>query len=175
MVNLGNPYVAFKHSFLPVDGVGLVRMEFIITEMIKIHPMAIIHPELLTTQKDQEHMKVAMRNYEDLKEFFITTLAEGVATIAAAFYPRRVIVRFSDFKSNEYASLVGGHVFEQHEENPMLVRRGYIVLLLMLQLILQLILRLLLRLLLLLLLLLLRLLLLLLLPLLTMPILIASV
>lgn len=124
MLNIGNPELAFKSSFLPNDGVGLARMEFIITEYIKAHPMALIHPERV--QDDQERQQLALLTQNDTngQEFFIRRLAEGVGTIAAAFYPKPVVVRMSDFKTNEYATLLGGRWFEFNEENPMIGFRG---------------------------------------------------
>jgi len=124
MLNLGNPEVAFKTSFLPNDGVGLARMEFIITEYIKAHPMALIHPERVTDASEREQLKVLTRSYASGEEFFISKLAEGVGTIGAAFYPKPVVVRMSDFKTNEYATLLGGRDFEFNEENPMIGFRG---------------------------------------------------
>jgi pyruvate, water dikinase len=123
MMNLGNPDMAFSLSSFPVDGVGLARMEFIISEYIKIHPMALIHPEKLDDEAKQEIEKITF-GYKDKKDFFIQKLSEGVGTIAAAFYPKPVIVRMSDFKTNEYASLIGGKFFENMEDNPMLGFRG---------------------------------------------------
>jgi len=124
MINLGNPEVAFKHSFLPNDGVGLARMEFIINEYIKVHPMALLHPERVTDAGERARIKALTRGYASPADFFIQRLSEGVGTLAAAFYPKPVVVRLSDFKSNEYASLLGGRVFEPEEDNPMLGFRG---------------------------------------------------
>lgn len=124
MLNIGNPEVAFKTSFLPNDGVGLARMEFIITEYIKAHPMALIHPERVKDEQELEQLKELTRNYASAEEFFISKLAEGVGTIGAAFYPKPVVVRMSDFKTNEYATLLGGQWFEFNEENPMIGFRG---------------------------------------------------
>jgi pyruvate,water dikinase len=124
MLNLGNPELAFKHSFLPNDGVGLARMEFIITEYIKAHPMALIHPEKVADSHELAQIKALTKGYSQPQEFFIQRLAEGVATIAAAFYPKPVVVRMSDFKTNEYATLLGGRWFEQQEANPMIGFRG---------------------------------------------------
>jgi pyruvate,water dikinase len=123
MVNLGNPDLAFRTAMMPNGGVGLARMEFIISEHIGVHPMALVHPEKLT---GQERARIASlsRNVGSPREFFVRTLAEGVGTIAAAFWPRPVIVRLSDFKTNEYAQLLGGAVFEPKEANPMLGFRG---------------------------------------------------
>jgi pyruvate, water dikinase len=124
MVNLGNPELAFQVSQLPCDGVGLARMEFIINEHIKVHPCAVLHPERITDASQRAQVLALSRGYADGASYFIERLAEGVGTIAAAFYPRPVIVRLSDFKSNEYAALLGGRDFEPHEENPMLGFRG---------------------------------------------------
>jgi len=124
MLNVGNPDLAFKNSFLPNDGVGLARMEFIINEYIKIHPMALLYPEKVLSINEHRQIKKLLLGYESPTEYFIQRLSEGVGTIAAAFYPKPVIVRMSDFKTNEYASLLGGSVFESKEENPMLGFRG---------------------------------------------------
>ncbi|WP_456392341.1 phosphoenolpyruvate synthase [Nitratifractor sp.] len=123
MMNLGNPDQAFSLASLPVDGIGLARMEFIINEYIKAHPMALKHPEKVddATRKELENLAQA---YESLTEFFVKTLSEGVATIAAAVYPKPCVVRMSDFKSNEYATLLGGKFFEPEEDNPMIGFRG---------------------------------------------------
>jgi pyruvate,water dikinase len=124
MVNLGNPDLAFKSSFLPNDGVGLARMEFIISESIKAHPLALVHPEKVTDPSARESLARLIRGYPDGETFFVERLSEGIGTIAAAFWPKPVVVRMSDFKTNEYAALVGGAVFEPHEDNPMLGFRG---------------------------------------------------
>lgn len=124
MMNLADPDQAFGLSFIPNDGVGLARIEFIINNSIKIHPLALLHPERVTDRRMRQEIETLTAGYEDKSEYFIARLAEGVATIAAAFYPKPVIVRLSDFKSNEYASLVGGRDFEPQEENPMLGFRG---------------------------------------------------
>lgn len=124
MVNLGNPDLAFKTSFLPNAGVGLARMEFIINEYIKVHPMALLHPEQVSDVLVREQIAQLSKGYPTPTDFFVQRLAEGVGTIAAAFYPKPVVVRMSDFKSNEYAALLGGAFFEQHEENPMIGFRG---------------------------------------------------
>jgi pyruvate,water dikinase len=124
MLNLGNPELAFKYSFLPNDGVGLARMEFIITEYIKAHPMALLHPEKVADAEELEQLTELTCGYNTAEEFFIQRLSEGVGTIAAAFYPKPVVVRMSDFKSNEYATLLGGRWFEQNEANPMIGFRG---------------------------------------------------
>jgi pyruvate,water dikinase len=124
MVNLGNPDIAFKTRFLPNDGVGLARMEFIISEYIKAHPMALLYPEKVEDEGERDKLEQLIRGYETGEEFFVERLSEGVATIAAAFWPKPVIVRMSDFKSNEYASLIGGRSFEPEEGNPMIGFRG---------------------------------------------------
>jgi len=124
MINLGNPDLAFKTSFLPNDGVGLARMEFIISESIKVHPLALLHPEKITDPQTREMVAHLTRGSPDGERFFVERLAEGIGTIAAAFWPKPVVVRMSDFKTNEYANLVGGADFEPREENPMLGFRG---------------------------------------------------
>jgi pyruvate,water dikinase len=124
MINLGNPDVAFKTSFLPNDGVGLARMEFIISESIKAHPLALLHPERVSDAGARDAIARLRRGYPDGETFFVERLSEGIGTIAAAFWPKPVVVRLSDFKTNEYASLVGGADFEPREENPMLGFRG---------------------------------------------------
>jgi pyruvate,water dikinase len=123
LVNVGSPDRAFELSFLPVDGVGLAREEFIITNSIGIHPLALIHPER-TDAAAQREIAERTQGYPSGAAFFEEKLAEGVARIAAAFYPRPVIVRLSDFKTNEYAGLIGGAAFEPKEENPMIGFRG---------------------------------------------------
>ncbi|HSI88937.1 MAG TPA: phosphoenolpyruvate synthase, partial [Pyrinomonadaceae bacterium] len=123
MMNVGDPDHAFSVSRLPNDGVGLARLEFIINNHIGIHPMALINYPNLRDRKDVDLISNRIRE-EDPKEFFVRSLAEGVGRIAAAFYPKPVIVRMSDFKSNEYAMLIGGREFEPVEENPMLGFRG---------------------------------------------------
>jgi pyruvate,water dikinase len=124
MINLGNPDLAFKTSFLPNDGVGLARMEFIISESIRAHPLALLHPEKVTDPKVRAELAQLTRNYPDGEHFFVERLSEGIGTIAAAFWPKPVVVRMSDFKSNEYASLLGGSDFEPLESNPMIGFRG---------------------------------------------------
>lgn len=124
MINLGNPELAFKTSFLPNDGVGLARMEFVINEYIKIHPLALLHPEKVENHQALASIKQLTRGYPDGRTFFVQRLSEGIGTIAAAFWPKPVVVRMSDFKSNEYASLVGGQAFEPDESNPMIGFRG---------------------------------------------------
>jgi pyruvate,water dikinase len=124
MVNLGNPDLAFHTAMLPNDGVGLARMEFIISERIGVHPMALAVPRKVKSARIRAAIKRRTRRYAEPGDFFIDALAEGVGTIAAAFYPKPVIVRLSDFKTNEYASLLGGADFEPVEANPMLGFRG---------------------------------------------------
>jgi len=123
MLNLGNPEQAYELSKFPCDGVGLARLEFIINNSIQIHPRALLEYEHLDPDVQQK-IDTITAGYPDLKTFYINRLAEGIGTIAAAFYPRPVIVRMSDFKSNEYASLIGGKSFEPIEENPMIGFRG---------------------------------------------------
>ncbi|MGB0963657.1 MAG: phosphoenolpyruvate synthase, partial [Mycobacterium sp.] len=124
MVNLGNPDLAFKTSFLPNDGVGLARMEFIINEYIKVHPLALLHPDKVEDPEARRMIDKLTYAYSDGGAFFVERLSEGVGTIAAAFWPKPVVVRMSDFKTNEYASLVGGTAFEPEESNPMIGFRG---------------------------------------------------
>jgi pyruvate,water dikinase len=124
MMNLGNPEKAFSLSKIPNDGVGLARMEFIINSYIKIHPMALLHPEKVEDPAQLEKIDHLTYGYNDKAEYFVEKLSQGVGTIAAAFYPKPVIVRMSDFKSNEYAQLIGGSYFEPKEENPMIGFRG---------------------------------------------------
>ena len=124
MLILANPDLAFRLSFLPNDGIGLARMEFIITESIKAHPMALLHPERVADQGERRQLDALTRGFARPADYFIERLAEGVGTIAAAFHPKPVIVRMSDFKTNEYAGLLGGRWFEPREENPMLGFRG---------------------------------------------------
>ena len=124
MVNLGNPDLAFRTAMRPNEGVGLARMEFIVNQHIGVHPMALAHPEKVTDPDEREQIARLTRHYDDPKAFFIERLSEGIGTIAAAFHPKPVIVRLSDFKTNEYAKLLGGRGFEPREENPMLGFRG---------------------------------------------------
>ena len=124
MVNLGNPELAYHTAMLPNDGVGLARMEFIVNEHIGVHPMALACPEKVASKTARAAITRLVRNYARPTDFFVEKLAEGVGTIAAAFYPKPVILRLSDFKTNEYASLLGGAGFEPKEENPMLGFRG---------------------------------------------------
>ncbi len=124
MLNLGNPQLAFRSAMLPNDGVGLARMEFIISEHIKVHPMALVSPEKVVSAQALEEIHQLVRNYRKPADYFIEKLSEGVGMIGAAFYPKPVVVRLSDFKTNEYARLLGGEGFEPKEENPMLGFRG---------------------------------------------------
>ena len=124
MVNLGNPELAYHTAMLPNDGVGLARMEFIISEHIGVHPMALVAPDKVSSKKARDEIARRVHTYARPTDFFIEKLSEGVGTIAAAFYPKPVIVRLSDFKTNEYASLIGGAGFEPKEDNPMLGFRG---------------------------------------------------
>jgi pyruvate,water dikinase len=123
MMNLGNPDQAFSLASLPVDGIGLARMEFIINEYIKAHPMALIHPDQVDAETRTKLVSLSSA-YADPTDFFVKTLAEGVATLAASVYPKPCVVRMSDFKTNEYATLLGGKVFEPVEDNPMIGFRG---------------------------------------------------
>jgi pyruvate,water dikinase len=124
MMNVGNPEEVFTLSQIPNDGVGLARIEFIINNHIQVHPLALLHYEAVEDAAAREKIAELTANYSVRSEYFIEQLAQGVAMIAAAFYPREVIVRLSDFKSNEYANLIGGRTFEPQEENPMLGFRG---------------------------------------------------
>lgn len=124
MINIGNPDEAFEYSFLPTDGVGLARQEFIVSEYIRIHPMALVKFHEIKDRQVRRQIEELTSEYKDKKQFFIDKLAMGVAMIAAAFYPRDVILRFSDFKTNEYKNLIGGEQFEPNEQNPMIGWRG---------------------------------------------------
>jgi pyruvate,water dikinase len=124
MLNVGNPERAFSFQSIPNSGVGLARLEFLISNTIGIHPKALLEYETLQDKKLKDWIAEKTVAYESPVEFYIERLKEGIATIAAAFYPKPVIVRLSDFKSNEYANLVGGALYEPHEENPMLGFRG---------------------------------------------------
>ncbi|MCF7505659.1 MULTISPECIES: phosphoenolpyruvate synthase [Vibrio] len=123
MMNVGNPDRAFDFAQIPNEGVGLARLEFIINKMIGIHPKALLNFDEQTDEIKAE-INQRIRGYKDPIDFYVSKLTEGIATIASAFWPKRVIVRMSDFKSNEYSNLVGGKTFEPHEENPMLGFRG---------------------------------------------------
>ncbi len=124
MMNIGSPDIAFPTSFIPNEGVGLAREEFIINNAIKIHPLALINYPKLADKKAKKEIEKITLGYKDKKQFFIDKLAEGVAMIAAAYSPKDVIVRLSDFKSNEYANLIGGREYEPVEANPMIGWRG---------------------------------------------------
>ncbi|MCX6989688.1 MAG: phosphoenolpyruvate synthase [Chlamydiae bacterium] len=124
MINVGYPDEAFALSFLPSDGVGLAREEFIITEYIRIHPMALVKFDEVKDPEIRKQIDELTAGYPDKQQFFIDKLAMGIAIIASAFYPRDVILRFSDFKTNEYVNLIGGKYFEPKEENPMIGWRG---------------------------------------------------
>ncbi|MDK4660024.1 phosphoenolpyruvate synthase [Kingella kingae] len=123
MMNVGNPELAFSFASIPSEGIGLARMEFIINRQIGIHPKALIDFNKQNADLQNE-IRDRIAGYTSPKQFYVDKIAEGVATLAASVYPRKVIVRMSDFKSNEYAGLVGGNVYEPHEENPMLGFRG---------------------------------------------------
>lgn len=124
MLIVGDPGNAFRLSFYPNSGVGLMRMEFIITHFVQVHPMALVNVSALKDEKARETIEKLTHHYPDKEAYFVDQLAQGIATIAAAFYPKDVIVRMSDFKTNEYANLIGGAQFEPKEENPMLGFRG---------------------------------------------------
>ncbi len=124
MMNVGNPDQAFSLSFLPNDGVGLAREEFIISSAIQVHPLALVHFDTLPEGPAKDKIVQLTHAYPHKPDYFVNRLAEGVGQIAAAFYPKDVIVRLSDFKTNEYAGLLGGAAFEPHEENPMIGFRG---------------------------------------------------
>ena len=121
---LADPDNAFQLSGYPNNGVGLLRMEFIITHKVKVHPMALVRFDELKDKSEKKEIEKITETYTDKKEYFVDKLSQGIATIAAAFYPKEVIVRLSDFKTNEYANLIGGKDFEPSEENPMLGFRG---------------------------------------------------
>jgi pyruvate,water dikinase len=124
MLNLANPAAAFRWWRLPADGVGLARMEFVIANQVRVHPLALIHFDALTDQKAAAAITELTRGYERKPDYFVDRLSLGLARIAAAFHPKPVIIRMSDFKTNEYAGLVGGDAFEPKEENPMIGFRG---------------------------------------------------
>ncbi len=124
MMNIASPEAAFRWWRLPCMGIGLARMEFIINDIIQIHPMALVHFDKVKDPKEREKIEKLTRGYRNKKEYFIDHLARGIGKIASARYPYPVIVRMSDFKTNEYANLIGGKVFEPKEENPMLGFRG---------------------------------------------------
>jgi pyruvate, water dikinase len=124
MLNLANPSAAFRWWRLPFDGVGLARMEFVVNNALKVHPMALVHFDHLKDETAKTQIAELTRAFPDKTEYFIDGLARGLSQIAAVAYPRPVIVRMSDFKTNEYAELLGGREFEPHEENPMIGFRG---------------------------------------------------
>ncbi len=124
MMNIGSPDIAFLSSFIPNDGVGLAREEFIINDQIKIHPLALLDYAKLKDKQAKKKIDELTAGYKDKKQYFIDKLAEGIAIITAAFYPKDVIIRFSDFKTNEYANLIGGAEYEPVESNPMIGWRG---------------------------------------------------
>jgi pyruvate,water dikinase len=124
MLNVANPENAFRLGQLPSAGVGLLRVEFVVGSQIGIHPMALVHPERVENADELQAIRARAAQAPDLSRYFVERMAQGVGQIAAAFYPRDVIVRFSDFKTNEYAGLLGGSSFEPHEENPMIGFRG---------------------------------------------------
>ncbi len=124
MLILANPDTAFNNSMLPVDGVGLMRLEFVINNSIKVHPLALAKFDEIEDKKIKKEIEKITAGYEDKKKFFVEKLSMAISTIAAAFHPKDVIVRMSDFKSNEYADLIGGKQFEPEEENPMVGFRG---------------------------------------------------
>ncbi len=124
MMNIASPAAAFRWWRLPCRGIGLARMEFIVSALIKAHPMALVHYDQLEDKEAKKRIAELTRNYNDKCEYFVDQLAQGIATIAASQYPEPVIVRMSDFKTNEYAQLIGGRQFEFFEENPMLGFRG---------------------------------------------------
>jgi pyruvate, water dikinase len=124
LINVGNPQEAFRLAAMPNDGVGLARMEFIIANQIQVHPLALIHFDELEDLSTKAKIEQLTQQYDRKSDYFVDKLASGIGTIAAAFYPKPVIVRMSDFKSNEYANLLGGKPFEPQEENPMIGWRG---------------------------------------------------
>jgi len=123
-VNMAAPDKAYQTARLPVDGVGLARLEFIISNQVRVHPMGCVFPQKVTNAKERALIKQLTSSYASPQDFFVKKVAEGVGMIAAAFYPRSVLVRLSDFKSNEYRNLIGGSTFEPIEENPMMGLRG---------------------------------------------------
>jgi len=124
MMNVGNPSEAMGLSFIPNSGVGLARLEFIIANYIKTHPLALLHFDELESKEDRDEILKLTRGYRNKPQYFVDKLASGIAMIAAAFFPNDVIVRLSDLKTNEYANLLGGFQFEPKEENPMIGWRG---------------------------------------------------
>jgi pyruvate,water dikinase len=124
MMNIGSPDHAFQYSMIPNDGVGLAREEFIIDSHIKIHPLALLRFNEVKDEKTRRTIDELTKGYTNKADYFIDKLAEGIAVLGAAFYPNDVIIRFSDFKTNEYANLIGGKQFEPEENNPMIGWRG---------------------------------------------------
>ena len=124
LMNVGNPEEAFSQAAIPCDGVGLARLEFVIASHIRVHPMALLKPERLRDPAEREAIAALTSGYAHPADYYVDLLAQGMARLAAAFHPRPVILRFSDFKSNEYAKLLGGSSFEPNEENPMIGWRG---------------------------------------------------
>jgi pyruvate,water dikinase len=124
MLNLANPSAAFRWWRLPAAGVGLARMEFVVNSAVRVHPMALVHYDDLPEDDAKAEIGALTAAYEDKSQFFVDTLARGLSRIAAVHYPHPVIIRMSDFKTNEYAELLGGHGFEPKEENPMIGFRG---------------------------------------------------
>jgi pyruvate,water dikinase len=124
MLNLANPSAALQWWRLPADGIGLARMEFIVSEHIRVHPMALVHPERVTDRSTRKAIASLTRDFDSPTEYFVDRLASGIAALAAAYFPHRTILRLSDFKTNEYAKLLGGTPFEPDEENPMIGWRG---------------------------------------------------
>ncbi|HMR18412.1 MAG TPA: phosphoenolpyruvate synthase [Sphingobacterium sp.] len=124
MLNVASPDVAFQYTILPHAGIGLARLEFIINNYIKIHPLALLNNNEIRDKQVKTYIEDAIKPYHNGEDFFVSKLSQGIAKIAASGYPRQVIVRFSDFKSNEYANLIGGHDYEPTEENPMIGWRG---------------------------------------------------
>lgn len=123
-MNVGNPEEVFQLAALPCDGVGLARLEFVIANQIRVHPLALLQPDRIASQEERKEIERLTRPYAKPTDYYLDGLSQGMARIAAAFYPRPVVLRFSDFKSNEYARLLGGAAFEPKEENPMLGWRG---------------------------------------------------
>jgi pyruvate, water dikinase len=123
-MNVATPETAFDLSFIPNEGVGLARLEFIIAQNVRVHPMALLQFEKVQDKKTRKQIEELTQGYKVRSDFFVDMLAQGIAKIAAAFYPKQSVTRMSDFKSNEYANLIGGKYFEPHEENPMIGWRG---------------------------------------------------
>ena len=124
MLNLANPAAAFRWWRLPADGIGLARMEFVVTNAIRVHPMALVHFNKLKDENVKQEIAAITVGYENKPDYFIDILAHGLACLCAAVYPKPAIIRMSDFKTKEYARLVGGKDFGPHEENPMLGFHG---------------------------------------------------